>query len=212
MNRSLGNRVVAARPERMTARKTTQGKPATAKRTVAFERLDGVGGAAWIITARGGQERGQRHLISANEQDERGPHVELRPGAGDTRLDRLHVRSQCVERRGVRVVPRANGDVDRRLRSRRARGAQRRQELDAHELPEAALEAIAIDGGVLVTRHDDPDARRAERGSEDPDIEMHGPNSLPLSNDGLYVRAPRQPVATRKSKAVVMRLRTCSGA
>jgi hypothetical protein len=206
MNRSLGNRVVAARPERMAARNTTQGKPTTASRTVAFERLDGVRGATRIITARGRQERRQGHLIPANEQDERGAHVELRPAAGDARPDRLHVRAQRVKRRGVRVVSRADGEVDRLLRS------QRRQQLHADDLAEAALETVTIDGGVLVTRHDDPDARRAERGSEDPDIEMHGPNSLPLSNDGLYVRAPRQPVATRKSKAVVMRLRTCSGA
>jgi hypothetical protein len=65
---------------------------------------------------------------------------------------------------------------------------------------------------VLMTRHHNSDPRTAERGSEDPDIEMDGPKSLPLSNDGLYVEAPRQPVATRETKAVVTRLRTCSGA
>jgi hypothetical protein len=63
---------------------------------------------------------------------------------------------------------------------------------------------------VLVTRHDNPDSRRAERGSEDPDIEMCGPNSLPLSNDGLNVGTPRQLVATRKTKTVVRPRRTCS--
>ena len=63
-----------------------------------------------------------------------------------------------------------------------------------------------------MTRNDDPHSRKCERGSEDADVEMHGPNSLPLSNDGLYVGAPRQSVATRKAKAVVTRLRTCSGA
>lgn len=61
-----------------------------------------------------------------------------------------------------------------------------------------------------MSRHDDPDARRAKRGGDYPDIEMRGPESLPLSNDGLYVEASRQPVATRKTKSVAMRLRTCS--
>lgn len=91
-------------------------------------------------------------------------------------------------------------------------GAKHRQQLQANELAKAPLEAVAIDGGVLVTRHDDPDAGNAKRGSEDPDIEMYGPDSLPLSNDGLYVEAPRQPVATRKIEAVVTRLRTCLAA
>jgi hypothetical protein len=48
-----------------------------------------------------------------------------------------------------------------------------------------------------------------ERGSEGSDVEMHGPNSLPLSNDSLQVEAPRQSVATRKSEALIRRLRTC---
>ena len=63
-----------------------------------------------------------------------------------------------------------------------------------------------------MSRHDDPDTRRAKRGGDDPDVQVRGPNSLPLSNDGLYVGAPRQPVATRKFEAVVTRLRTCLAA
>jgi hypothetical protein len=38
---------------------------------------------------------------------------------------------------------------------------------------------------VLVKRHHDPNTRIVERGSEDAHIEVHGPDSLPLSNDGL---------------------------
>ena len=71
---SLGNRVVAAGPERMAPRDTAQGKPATAHRAMSFECLDGVRGAAWIITARGGQQRRERHLVAAHEQDENGAH------------------------------------------------------------------------------------------------------------------------------------------
>jgi hypothetical protein len=54
----------------MAARNATQGKPATAHGAVALERLDGVRGATWIITARSGEQWRQRHLIAANEQDE----------------------------------------------------------------------------------------------------------------------------------------------
>jgi hypothetical protein len=126
--------------------------------------------------------------------------------AGHSVLNRANVGAERVERRVVCIVTRADRHVDGRAL------AQRGQEFDAHDFAQPALETVAIDGGVLMTRHHDPDARRAERGSEDPDIEMHGPDSLPLSNDGLYVRAPRQLVATRKSKAVVRRPRTCSEA
>jgi len=73
-----------------------------------------------------------------------------------------------------------------------------------------------------MARNDDADARKAKRGSEDSGIEMRRPNSLPLSNDGLNVSAPRQSVAARKTKAAagaagaagaasaVRRLRICS--
>jgi hypothetical protein len=65
---------------------------------------------------------------------------------------------------------------------------------------------------VLMQGNDDPDAGKTKRGSEDPDVEVRGPNSLPLSNDGLYVGPPRQPVPARIAEAVVMRRRICSGA
>jgi hypothetical protein len=87
--------------------------------------------------------------------------------------------------------------------------AQRGQELDTHEFAKATLESVSIDGRMTVARDHNPNARMRERGSEDPDIEVHGPKSLPLSNDGLQVGAPCQPVATRESKARVRRLRTC---
>jgi hypothetical protein len=60
-----------------------------------------------------------------------------------------------------------------------------REQLQAHELAQSSLEAVSIDGGVLVPRHDDADARELERGSGGSDVQMHGPNALPLANDGL---------------------------
>jgi hypothetical protein len=63
----------------MAARNATQGKPATAHSAVALERLDGIRGATWIITASGGEEWRQRHLIAANEEDEECTHGVTRP-------------------------------------------------------------------------------------------------------------------------------------
>jgi hypothetical protein len=65
------------------------------------------------------------------------------------------------------------------------RVTQRREQHSASELPKATLDAVAVDGGMLIARHDDSDAGDAERGSEDPHIEMCGPDSLPLSDDSL---------------------------
>jgi hypothetical protein len=118
----------------------------------------------------------------------------------------VDVLAQRVERGAVRFTPRANGDISRTVTSGRAQG---RKQLESRELLQTALESVAVDGGVLMARHDNPNTRNAERGSEDPDIEIRGPNSLPLSNDALNIEAPRQPVATRKTEAVVTRLRTC---
>jgi hypothetical protein len=65
---------------------------------------------------------------------------------------------------------------------------------------------------VLVSRHNDSNSATIERGSEHADVEMDGPNSLPLSDDGLKIEAPRQPIVTRKAKAAVKLRRTCPAA
>jgi hypothetical protein len=83
------------------------------------------------------------------------------------------------------------------------------QQLDADQLAKATLQSVSVHRGVMVAWNDNPNARMSERGSEGSDIEMRCPNSLPLSNNSLQVEAPRQPIATRKSEALVRRLRTC---
>jgi hypothetical protein len=100
-------------------------------------------------------------------------------GAGDARHDRRHVAAQCVHVRGVRFATRPDGHVGG------GSFAECRQELETDELAQPALESVAIDGGLLVSRNHNPNARVSERGSECPDIEVHGPNPLPLSNNGL---------------------------
>src|SRR5215472_5744459 len=128
---------------------------------------------------------------------------EARP-VGDARADREHVRLKCAVAGGVGLASRANGDVDS---GSEAKGGE---QVHANELTKPTLECVAIHGRVLMSRNNDPDARKAKRGSEDSGIEMHRPNSLPLSNDGLNISAPHQPVAARKAKAAARRLRICS--
>src|SRR5262245_30851799 len=104
---------------------------------------------------------------------------------GDARADREHISLQRAPACGICLSSRSNGDVDGRS------DAKGRQQIHTNELTEPALECVAIHGRVLMAWNDDPDTRKAKRGSEDPGIEMHRPNSLPLSNDGLNVSAPR---------------------
>jgi hypothetical protein len=203
----------------MAARNAARRQPAAAQRAVLFERFNSVRGATWIIAAGRGEQRAQGDLVPANEKNEHGTHFSRRPvsnvgrrrrhcvvGACRAVADRSDVGAQCVELGRVRLAACTNRNIGCLTR------AQRRQQLDARELSQATFESVAIHCGMLVTRHDDPNARNAERGSEEPDIEIRGPDSFPLSNDSLYVEAPRQPMLSRKAEAVVTRLRTCLAA
>lgn len=125
---------------------------------------------------------------------------------GEPLADSLDVGAKRGDRCGVRVRPCSNGDIHG------AAAAKRAQQIDADELAKAALEPVSIDGSLAVSRHDDAYARMRQRGSEDSDIEMHGPNSLPLSYDRLQIGSPGQPFATWERKAFATRRRTCSAA
>ena len=80
-------------------------------------------------------------------------------------------------------------------------GPQGSKDLCPHDLPEPALETITRNGGVTVFRNDEPDTRMTQRGSEDSDLEMLGPNSLPLSPYLLNVRTLREPMAPREGES-----------
>jgi hypothetical protein len=123
---------------------------------------------------------------------------------GDARANREHIRLERGPACGIGFASRSNGDVDWSSETKT------RKQVDANKLTEPAPESVAINRRVLMPRNDDPDARKAERGSEDSGVEMHRPNSLPLSNDGLNISAPRQSVAARKPKTAARRLRICS--
>jgi hypothetical protein len=55
---------------------------------------------------------------------------------------------------------------------------------------------------MAILRDDEPDTAVIARGSNHADVEMCGPESLPLSRDGLYVRTSRQAISARKAKVV----------
>lgn len=101
----------------------------------------------------------------------------------------------------IGICLRAQHQVDNAVR------LQRGQEFEAHQLAEPALEPISIHGSVLVLRHDESDPRMAKRGSKHPDVEVLGPDSPPLSNDGQYVATPREPERARITEAAFRRLR-----
>src|SRR4051812_37193675 len=84
------------------------------------------------------------------------------------------------------------------------------QQFESHDFAHPSLELVAIHSGVAVSRNDDPDSRRPERGSEMTDVEVTTPNSLPLSNDGFQFAFSRQSELPREASAIVRRLRTCS--
>ena len=98
---------------------------------------------------------------------------------GDTIPHGHHVYTQRFERRRIRFALRSNDDIERGAL------AERGKQLGATKLAESPFHSVAVDGGVLMTRHNEPNAWNAERGRVNPDIEMNGPNALPLSNDGL---------------------------
>jgi hypothetical protein len=78
-----GNRIVSAGSEGVTPPDAAEREPSAAPCPVALERLDGIRGTARIITARGGKEVAEAHLISAHEQDEERSHHDAVGAVGD---------------------------------------------------------------------------------------------------------------------------------
>ena len=147
----------------------------------------------------------QEHQHRAHATSLRGASARRCP-AGEFLAHRHHIGPERVERRRVGLTSHTDCDIDRRPHSKR------RQELDADELAEAPFEAIPIDGVFPVTRNDDTHTGMRERGSEHTDVEVHGPDSLPLLDGRLQIGPARQPIAAREAVSAVMRRRTWSEA
>jgi hypothetical protein len=204
----LGNRVVAARSKRVAARDAANGKPASPRGSVTLERLDRVRGATRIITARGREQRRQRYLIGAYDEHEHLFHTFIDRSrihliADEPARERRHVRTHRADRRRVRLMTRTQHDVDRGM------PLERGQELETDQLAHAPLELVARHVRPLLQRDDEAHSRTRERGSAHPDVEVRGPDSLPLSNDALKIGRPREAIAPRKTEPV-RRPRTCS--
>lgn len=69
--RSVGNRVVPARMERMATHNATCGQPSASPRPVAVHRVDRVVRATGRVSARRRQQRSENDLVSANDEEQR---------------------------------------------------------------------------------------------------------------------------------------------
>lgn len=147
--------------------------------------------------ARRGPERAASRLVRGRLGCRRGR---------KSRNDRVDVGRNALESSGVRLASSSNRHVVRR-------GCpQHGQQASARQLAEPTLESVAVDRGLMVSWHDDPDPGTRQRGREHADVEVRGANSPPLLYNPLNVEAPCEASLTRKPKAAVRRRRTCSAA
>ena len=73
----LGDWIITAGPERVTPEYPPRGKPAPLDRPMFLERLDRVRRATRHVATTRWQHRRKSHLISANEQHEKGTHESI---------------------------------------------------------------------------------------------------------------------------------------
>ena len=65
---------------------------------------------------------------------------------------------------------------------------QEREDLAAHQLSQATLQAVAFHDRMPVLRNDDANPWMTQKGSEDPNLEVFGSSSLPFTQDLLQIR------------------------
>ena len=111
----------------------------------------------------------------------------------------IHFVAEIVERHRIRARCGLDDDVDTALRG---------QHVLPHDLSQAALQSIAIDCGLTVTRHNDAHSRKTERGSARPDREVPGSYDFPLLLDTLDLCAATDALRPRKAQARFTRRRT----
>jgi hypothetical protein len=195
----------------MTSRDAARREPCAAHGAVALDGLDRVRRARRVVPARRRKDRRDRDLVPANAKDEKASddHASFRGRRGWRRQpcdDRPDVAGQSSDARVVGFAASPDRHVSRRL------VPERRKQREPRELAQTTLESIAFDGGVVMPWHDDPDARKRQRGSEHADVEVRRAESPPLSNHLLNVEATGEPGLARKSEAALRRRRTCSAA
>jgi hypothetical protein len=103
--------------------------------------------------------------------------------------------------RGVRRRQRAHDQIDVR---------QGREHVEPYDFAKPAFHAIAIHRGMRILRHDDSSPGVTQKGSDVPDLEMRGAESLPFQADCIERAFPREPAGSREA-AAVRSLRTSTG-
>jgi hypothetical protein len=100
---------------------------------------------------------------------------------------------QISHARGIRRRKGTDNHVDVR---------QGGKHLEPYDFSKPAFHAIAINSGVRVARHNDPSPGMMQKGSDVPNLEMRGSDSLPLHADRIERALPRQPIGTREAAMV----------
>ena len=184
----------------MTTENSSRGEPASAQCAVALQCLDRVRRTARRIPAARREQGRKSDLVATNEEDEQRAHVgnlygrrvvwlHERVGIGGSRQRRQTVGEtgelssqpsddflQLLEGGAICRRPGVNYDVERRRSGK---------EQDSTELPQSPLEAIPLDGGSAVLGNDeaDPGVLETRKGSDSPNVQMFGSESLPCSCD-----------------------------
>ena len=92
------------------------------------------------------------------------------------------------------------------------RGSERRKQPRASELAQTPADEIPLDDRLLVQRDDQTDAGVRQKGSECPNLEVLGSDSLPCSANILQLPSARDPVSAREGRRGLRRRRTCLAA
>ena len=180
---------------------------------MALDRLQRVRGATRIITTRWREQRREADLIGADEGRQKPTHVislRVRPSLCRQlaiRLDdgELDLCRQLIERRAVGVGPGEDHHVH---------WAGLGKESYPCDLAQAPAQEIPAHDRFLVERDDDADTRVRQKGSEGPNLEVLGSDSLPCPANVLQLPPARDAMTPREGNGLrgLRRRRTCSAA
>lgn len=95
----------------------------------------------------------------------------------------LQLGTQHVEFSGIGTGTGSDDEIRTELR-------QERENLASDQLPQAALQAIALHDRMPMLRNDDANPWMTQKGSEDPNLEVFGSSSLPFTQNLLQIRSP----------------------
>ena len=107
---------------------------------------------------------------------------------------------QCSERGIISLRARTNHHVNCWQTCEQSR---------AHYLTKPSFKTVSFDDCMFELRHDESYPRMIQKGSRHPDLEVLGPEALPLSCNSRQLGASRQPIAAREA-AAFRRRRTLS--